>query len=126
MTEGFDLQIITRGSYVDSETNPEKVCVIETATLRLSWDALNDYLKSIVYDGREVYADGEDGDREYAEYKRNKTQRRDEWERRVKTAIGLDEVNEGVVITQVHSEVFTAVHIWEVPKAQGSKPQDAA
>jgi hypothetical protein len=125
MTEGFDLQIITRGSYVDSETNPEKVFVIETTTLRLSQDALNDYLKSIVYDGREVYKDGEDGDQEYAEYKRNKTQRRGEWERRVKTAIGIDEACKSVIITQAHSEVFTAVHIWGVQKAH-DKPQDAA
>jgi hypothetical protein len=124
MTGGFDLQIITRGSCVDSETNPEKVFVIETATLRLNYVALRNYYDSIVYNDREVYADGEDGDREYAEYERNKTQRRDEWERRVKTAIGR--ADKSVVITQVHSEIFTAVHIWEVPKAQGSKPQAAA
>jgi hypothetical protein len=115
----FALQVITRGSYVDSGVNPEKLFVIETTTIRLNYVALNDYYGSIDNNCREVYKDGEYGDQEYEEYKTKCAERHAEWERKIKSAIGIDEADKSIFITQAHSEVFTVVHIWGVQKSQG-------
>jgi hypothetical protein len=115
--KGFALQIITRGSYVDSGANPEKLFVIETTTIRLNYIALNDYYESIGSNCREVYKDGKDGDREYEEYKAKCVKQYAEWEQKIKSAIGIDEAKR-VFIEQVHSEVFTVVNIWQVQKTQ--------
>jgi hypothetical protein len=114
----FALQVISRGSYVDSGANPEKLFVIETTTIRLNYAALNDYHGFINCNCRGVYKDGEDGDREYDEYKAKCEERRAEWERKIKSAVGIDEADTSLFITQAHSEVFTAVHIWGVQKTQ--------
>ena len=112
----FALQVIARGSYIDSGASPEKLFVIETTTIRLNYVALNDYHESLCHNCREVYKDGDDGDQEYDEYKKKCAENYAEWERKIKAAVGIDEAKMNVIITQVHSEVFTVVHIWVVQK----------
>ena len=113
-TDKFAVQVIARGSFVDSDTGNGKVYIIETTVLRLNYVALNVYLDSECLNCRECYADGEEGDRAWEEHKAEKSKKRNEWENAIKETLGLNNCSTGsVCITHSQSEVFTVVHTWK-------------
>jgi hypothetical protein len=111
-SNNFVAQVIARGSFVDTGTGNGKTYIVETTVLRLNHVALNSYNDSLCH-CREVYADGEAGDREWQEHKADKAEKLETWESKIKDVLGLTDCVGSVCITPAESEIFTVVHIWK-------------
>lgn len=113
-TDKFALQVISRGTFVDSSTYKDSSYLVGTVTIRLNHVALNDYHSSNTMNCRECYEDGEAGDIEWRNHKAEYAERRKIWEKKITDALGLNPSKGSVCITQALSEVFTVVHITEI------------
>lgn len=111
LKDGFEVQLLAKGSFIDSATGNDKAYLVETYTIRLNYVALNDWLLSQTSNCRECY----ETDGEWEAHKADYKARRETWNKRVVSALGIDPEAKGVNIAQVVSEVFTVVHIQELP-----------
>lgn len=109
----FALQIIARGSYLDTPFGDETTYSVEVITIRLNHVALQKWILSECFNTRNCYEDGEAGDAQWKAHKAKQTKLREQWKARVLVALGIDlnPESEGISITQSQSEVFTVVRI---------------
>lgn len=112
--DGFGVEIISRGAFIDRFAGDEKAYQIETYTLRLNHVALNAYLLSLTNNCRECYPDGRDGDEQWATHKTVMRGRRQAWKAKMLRALDIDPDTGSMAIKQVQSEVFAAVWIRKV------------
>jgi len=107
----FELQIIAKGAFVDSNSNHGKTYLVETTVVRLNWVALNAWLLSITSNSRDCYKTQEEWDAHRVFMQK----KQDTVKARIIELLGIGPVGSGsICITQTQSEVFTVVHIWEV------------
>lgn len=111
LKDGFEIQLLAKGSFIDSATGNNRVYLVEAFTIRLNYVALNDWFLSQTSNCRECY----DTDEEWEAHKAEYETRREQWNKRVVSALGIDPEAKGVNIAQVVSEVFAVVHIKELP-----------
>lgn len=112
MDNNFQAQLISRGSYVD--TDPSYMgwaYLVTTYVLRLNPAGLNEYILSSVLSDRYSFAT----DSEWEEHKAKKKHLQAEFTERIRESLGIPQVL-NPVITQSLSEVFTAVTIEEFRK----------
>ena len=109
-SDGFAVQVMAKGSFVDDSTGDGKTYLVEAFTLRLNHVALNAWVMSQTFNCRECY----NTDEEWEEYKAKIKAKRDAWNEKVVDILGIDPEAGSVCITQAQSEVFTAVYIREV------------
>lgn len=111
LKDGFKVQLLAKGSFIDSATGDGNTYLVEAFTIRLNYVALNAWMLSETMNCRECYETDGEWEAHKAEYKA----RRDTWNKRVVSALGIDPEAKGVNIAQIVSEVFTVVHIKELP-----------
>ena len=111
LKDGFEIQLLAKGSFIDSATGNNRVYLVEALTIRLNYVALHDWILSETMNCRECYDTNEERESCKAEYET----RRETWKARVVSALGIDPEAKGVNIAQVVSEVFAVVHIKELP-----------
>lgn len=105
-TADFAVEVIATGGF-DDEVEPGKTYRIETKTLRLNHIALNEYIMAQVCNDRTTY----ENDQEWRDYLADKEKKRENFIRRVASAVGFPD--DGVSVAQVVSEVFTVAHIYK-------------
>lgn len=108
----FALQVISKGSFVDRDS--ESAYLIEVTTIRLNPEALNKWILSECMNVRECYEDGLAGDAEWTEHKEEYAERRKDWQDRIINILGINASAGSISITQAQSEVFTVVQIEEI------------
>jgi len=111
--EQFGVEVIAKGSFVDTSVGKNSVYLVEAYTLRLNHVALNAWLMSETMNCRECYQDGIAGDAEWKAHKEKYAKRREMWNSQIIKAIGLYD-DGSINITQSQSEVSTVVHITKV------------
>ncbi len=112
--QGFEVEVLSRGSYFDNKAGDGKAYQIDTFTLRLSPAMLNAYIRSEMMNARECYEDGPAGDKQWDDYQWTIGARRNLWRAKVLDALNIDPDNGSVAITQVVAEVFAAAWIREL------------
>lgn len=103
----FAVQVISRGSFVDSDSGDDKLYLIEVATFRLNPVALTEWLLSETMNSRGCYETEEKWRRHKGEY----AEKRRACKGKILEALGMDPDTEHVNIVQALSEIFTMVHI---------------
>ncbi len=114
MTElknGFEVQLLAKGSFIDNATGNDKAYLVEAFTIRLNYVALKGWILSETMNCRECYTTAE----EWEAHKAERESRREVWKTKVVESLGIDPSTGSVCITQAQSEVFTVVHIRELP-----------
>ena len=112
----FALQIMSKGSFIDTGSNPNSIYALEATTVRLNWVAQNDWIMTRTSNCRDCYQDGPAGDAEWEAHKNEYADKRETWENNIKNAIGLEGAEGSIVIKQIQAEVFTVLHTWEITK----------
>ena len=110
-TDGFNLEIISKGGFIDGETWADRRYMIETYILRLNSVALGEYYKAEPINSYLTYEKVHD----YLKYENEKKRLMERWMCKVTSAIGIPEhgtPGHGVVIQQVLSEIFALVHTY--------------
>ena len=64
----FALQIIAKGGFIDTG-QPDKAYAVEATIIRLNHIALNEWLSSEMFNSRNCYIDGPEGDAEWEAHK---------------------------------------------------------
>lgn len=110
--QGFNVEILSRGGYVDRVD--DDLYQIDTYTLRLNHVALNGYLLSLTNNCRECYGDGRAGDEQWAAHQTGMAAQRKIWKAKMLEALRIGPGDGSVVIKQIQAEVFAAVRMREV------------
>ncbi len=113
----FDLQVISRGAYLDSGTIPGEVYEVEAISIRLNHVALNEWFETQEWNSRDCY----ETLLEWQKYCSEIRTKRYSWEKKVVAALKLDAdalgcfldcgASRSIAITQSLSEVFSVVCI---------------
>lgn len=106
----FQLDLISRGAYVDNGSSPEKSYLIETTVIRLNWVALNAWVLSITSNCRDCYETNE----EWEAHRTMMGKKHDAVKTQIIDLLRVDPATGSVCITQSQSEIFTVVHISEI------------
>ena len=109
ISDEFDVEVISRGSYLDNSTGDGKTWKIEVITLRMNHIALNKWLLSECLNCRDCYST----DEEWQAHRAEKKAEREAWAAEITNILKIGEAG-GVSITQSQSEIFTLVHIYEI------------
>ena len=107
LKEKFEVQLLSKGSFIDDATGTDKLYLVETYTVRLNYVALNEWILSKCLNQRECYETDEEWEAHVAEYK----VKRSLWNGKVTDALDIDPETGSVSITQAQSEIFAVVHI---------------
>lgn len=103
----FAIQVVANGSYIDDGSGGGKSFVIDTTVIRMNHIALNAWILSETLNCRECYETNE----EWEEHKTEYAEKRKTVKRQIIEALGIDQNNGSISITQSQSEIFTIVHI---------------
>ena len=109
----FEAQIVAQGAYVDQPHGDGTKYIVETATLRLNWKALNAWHNAHTCNCRDCYEDGPAGDAEWKAVLERNSRDQETFTGKIRAILGIG-TDGSLVITQALSEVFTAVHIYRV------------
>jgi hypothetical protein len=101
-TAEFAIEVISRGSFVDRNTNPEVTYLMHTATIRLNHEAMVAFQATFWHDERDCFADGEEGDKQYKARREEVAVAKEYFEQNVRVALGIGKGS----IVQINSEVF--------------------
>lgn len=109
----YGIQVITRGAIVERETFPETAYLIETLTIRLGPDLLNEWIMSRNRKTRDNFKPGPEGAAEWVAYGAERAEQRWAWREKIIDALGLTHNGDtsGISIEQAISEIFTVVQI---------------
>lgn len=110
----YKIEVLSRGGCIDQEGG--SIYQIDTYSLRLSPEALNDYIHSGATEGN--WEDDFDSYEAYAAQIEAKIKTRDQWKLDIARAIGLTGAPGKIALKQIMSEFFAVVHIQkiEMPK----------
>ena len=103
-SDGFMLQVLTRGGFLDNGTHPGDVYAVEVTTVRLNYIALREWYDTYANNTRDTYETNE----EWQQYQATKGAARKAFHAEVMKALGLEGT---AIITQAHAEVFSVVQI---------------
>jgi hypothetical protein len=118
----FALQIMAKGSFVDEiELRSGKTYIVEATTIRLNVAALDEWQRSTTNNCRDCYQDGAAGDLEWQNHKEEYRIRQETIREKIKATLGINP-EKAVAITQIMSEVFTVVNIWEAKECRKETP----
>ncbi len=106
----FAIQLMAKGSFVDSGVGNGCLYLVEAFTIRLNHIALNAWILSEMMNSRDCYSTDEEWEAHKTECKIKRKAVRDQ----ILKTLGINPDTEGISITQVQSEVFTIVRISEL------------
>lgn len=103
----FIVELISKGSYVDTGSVNGSSYLVEAFTLRLNDVALNAWILSETFNCRQCY----ETQKEWEDHKAKYKAKREAWNNQIIGVLDIDPNAGSVSITQSQSEVFTVVHI---------------
>lgn len=106
----FAMQIIAKGSFIDSGAGNGKSYVVETAAIRLNHIAQNEWSMSQTSNSRGCYETSEEWEAHKAEYEKKHEAVRAQ----IISDLGLDPNKGSIHISKSHAEMFAVIYIWEV------------
>ena len=106
----FAIQLIAKGSFVDSGVGNGCSYLVEAFTIRLNHIALNAWILSEMMNSRDCYSTDKEWEAHKVEYKTKRKAVHDQ----ILKILDINPDTEGISITQAQSEVFTVVHISEL------------
>lgn len=110
----FEIQLMSKGSFVDNGYGHVPAFLIEAFTIRLNHIALNDWVMSEMMNVRECYGTNE----EWEEHKTEIKEKHETWNRRIIEALDIDLKAGSASITQSKSEIFTVVYIRKIAQEE--------
>lgn len=106
----FAIQLMAKGSFVDSGVGNGCSYLVEAFTIRLNHIAMNAWILSEMMDSRDCYSTDDEWEAHKVEYKA----KRKSVHELILKALDIDPNAGGISIKQVQSEVFSVVRISEL------------